>query len=260
VPTPSKLLGSHNRSWIWGRHAVRATLEVGRWTPLELAMTPRCPEAIRQDVHRLAAERQIALAELTDAELTRRCRADDHQGLAARMPEFPYADLDDVLSQSPPPTAWLVLDGLQDSFNVGAIIRSAVELGIDAMLLGTAGQAGVNSQVVRSSAGAVNSLPIVRVPVLSAAMQRLSESGVVGIAASEKSSRLLDSVDLTRPVAIVIGNEAHGVSPDVMSHCHEQVRIPISNRVGSLNAAVAAGIFCYELVRQRTPKVAPSCP
>lgn len=255
-----KLLGSHNRSWIWGRHAVWATLDVGRWTPLELVTTPRCLEALRQSVHRLAAERQIPLEELTDAELARRCRADDHQGLAARMPEFPYTDFESLLAQSCPPTAWLVLDGIQDSFNVGAIIRSSVELGIEVVLLGAAGQSGVNSQVVRSSAGAVNHLPIVRVPELSTAMQRLMEAGIIGIAASEKSSRLLESVDLTRPVAIVIGNEAHGVSADVLSHCDEQVRIPISNRVGSLNAAVAAGIFCYELVRQRTPKVTPTCP
>ncbi|MDZ4688572.1 MAG: RNA methyltransferase [Planctomycetaceae bacterium] len=253
-PPAPKPLGNHNRCWIWGRHAVWTTLAAGRWTPLEVAITPRCPDELRTDVRRIARSGQIPLVEITDAELTKRTRADDHQGLAARMPEFPYATLTELLSRTPSPTAWLVLDGLQDSFNFGAIIRSAVELGIDAILIGTAGQSGVNSQVVRSSAGAVNYLPIVRVRSLSAALDDLCSAGVVPLAASEKSAMLLETVDLTRPVALVIGNEGQGVSHDVMSRCLEQVRIPIENRVGSLNAAVAAGILCYELVRQRNQK------
>jgi 23S rRNA (guanosine2251-2'-O)-methyltransferase len=250
-----KPLGNHNRCWIWGRHAVWTTLAAGRWTPLEVTITPRCPDELRRDVRRIALSSQFPLVEITDAELTKRCRADDHQGLAARMPEFPYATLTELLARTPPPTAWLVLDGLQDSFNFGAIIRSAVELGIDAVLIGTAGQSGVNSQVVRSSAGSVNFLPIVRMRSLPAALDDLSNAGIVAVAASEKSDQLLETVDLKRPIALVIGNESQGVSADVMARCCEQVRIPIENRVGSLNAAVAAGILCYELVRQRSSKV-----
>jgi 23S rRNA (guanosine2251-2'-O)-methyltransferase len=252
--TVVKLLGSHNRCWIWGRHAVGVTLRAGRWTPLEVAVTPRCPEELRAEVRRLTTAAQIPLVELTDAELIQRCRAEDHQGLAAKLPAFPYASLDELLARTPPTTAWLVLDRLQDSFNVGAIVRSAVELGIDALLIGTAGQAGVNSQVVRSSAGAVNLLPIVRDTSLPEALRTLIAAGVTVIAASEKGASPLDAVDLTRPVAIVIGNEGEGISPEVLALCSERARIPINNRVGSLNAAVAAGIVCYELVRQRSRK------
>lgn len=228
-----------------------ATLRAGLWTPLEVAVAPRCPDDLRADVRRLTSLQQIPLMEVADSELSRRCRAEDHQGLAARMPEFPYANLDEVLSRSPAPTAWLVLDRIQDSFNFGAIVRSAVELGIDAVLIGTAGQAGVNSQVVRSSAGAVNYLPIVRATSVPEALPLLRDAGVLAIAASEKAASTVDAVDLIRPVALVIGNEAEGLSPAVLDCCQERVRIPIGNRVGSLNAAVAAGILCYELVRQR---------
>lgn len=242
-----KPLGNHNRSWIWGRHAVGTTLAAGFWTPLEVAVSDRCPMDLRS-----AAERSgVPVAVVTEGELARRCRADDHQGIAARMPEFPYTDLDELFDRTAVPTAWLVLDGIQDSFNVGAIVRSAVELGIEAILLGTVGQSGVNSQVVRSSAGAVNYIPIARAADLASGVRRLTDHGITALVASEKSSRLLDCVDLTRPVAIVIGNEARGVSEAVMALCAEQICIPIGNRVGSLNAAVAAGILCYELTRQR---------
>lgn len=250
-----RLLGNHNRSWIWGRHVVLETLRVGTWMPLSIQLSSRCPHDIASEVRALCLHHQVECVAVTDPALSKTCRAEDHQGLAAMMPEFPYADLEPLFSRPAPITSWLVLDGIQDSFNFGAMVRTSVELGLGAVMIGMAGQSGVNSQVARSSAGGVNHVPIVQVTDLSAGLQRLKEHRVQIIAASEKAERLVQDVNLAQPTAIVIGNEGRGVSEPVWSLCDAHVRIPTTGQLGSLNAAVAAAIFGYELVRQRRSTV-----
>jgi 23S rRNA (guanosine2251-2'-O)-methyltransferase len=255
-PRKATTLGSHNRSWIWGGHVVLETLRAGVWRPIEVAITPRCGEK-QTEIRRLVERHGLMLQETTDIALTRRCRAEDHQGLAAAMPPFPYASFDELLARRPGLTAWLVLDRLQDSFNFGAIVRSAHALGIEAVVIGSSEQAEVNSQVVRSSAGAVNWLPIARVERLTDTLKALREIGVRPVAATEKASAVIDQGDLRGPAAVVIGNEGRGIQAEILRQCSLQVRIPMSGRVGSLNAAVAAGILCYELSRQRRQKDLP---
>lgn len=246
----SRLVGNHNRCWIWGRNVLLEALRVGHWRPQELWLTPRCPDYVTREARQLAEQWQIATREATDAELTRACRSEDHQGIAGVFPDFPYADFGQLL-QAVTLDRWLVLDGIQDSFNFGAMLRSAVELGIDAVLIGTAGQVGVNSQAARSSAGAVNHVPIARVDDLTAAVRALKTEGVALVAASEKAKLAISEVSFPERAAIVIGNEGVGISESIWSLCDVHARIPIAGRVSSLNAAVAAGILCYEMNRQR---------
>lgn len=250
-PRRAATLGSHNRSWIWGRHAVLETLRAGGWRPLEVLLSPRCAAEVQSEVRRHTHRLQVPLQEASDVDLRRRCRADDHQGLAALMPPFPYVSFAELIGRKPLPTAWLVLDRVQDSFNFGAMVRAAHALGIDAVLIGDKEQSHVNSQVVRSSAGAVNFLPIVRVDDLPAAVAELRRQGIQPIAATEKGAQLIDGVNLRAPVAVVIGNEGCGIQQPLLAQCSTHVRIPMWGRVGSLNAAVAAGICCYEINRQR---------
>lgn len=247
----AKLSGSHNRSWIWGRHLVLATLRAGVWSPRQILIGSRCPSDVSAEVRRAADRAEIPCETVADDLIEQRCRAADHQGLAALMPEFPYASLDDVLQQPACPESWLILDRIQDSFNFGSMVRSAVELGTHALLIGATEQSPVNSQVARSSAGAVNLVPIVRHAALAEGIQRLKGRGFRIIAASEKGTRELEAANLCGKTAIVIGNEGRGVSAEIWDLCDEQLAIPTSGRVGSLNAAVAAGIFCYERLRQR---------
>ncbi len=247
------MLGNHNRCWIWGRHVVLETLRVGIWQPREVLLTPRCPAEIAAEVDGLASRLGVAIERVSDAVLAKRCRADDHQGLAASLPEFPYANLTAGLATVTPQTTWLILDGIQDSFNFGAIVRSAVELAVTGILIGRHAQSPVNSQTARSSSGAVNHLPIVREDDLPAAVTRLKTAGLRVIAASEKGAADLSTADLTGPTALIVGNEGHGVSPALWALCDQQVRIPTTGVVGSLNVAVAAGILCYERRRQ-TPR------
>lgn len=246
---------SHNRQWLWGRHAVMETIRASLWIPLELALSPRCPAEIGREVQQWARQYSVPVIEENDAALTKRCRSEEHQGIAARLPEFPYASFDTLCQTA---AVWLVLDRIHDSHNFGAMVRSAVGLGVDAVLVGETEQSAVNRQVVQSSAGAVNLLPIARVANLVDAVTVLHRRGVKIVAASEKAEQTIFTADLRPPVAIIIGNEGRGVSAELLARCNLPVRIPMANQLGSLNAAVAAGIVCYEVQRQNL--ICPTSP
>jgi 23S rRNA (guanosine2251-2'-O)-methyltransferase len=246
-----KLLGSHARCWIWGRNAVIETLRAGRWGILELYLSSQLPPEQLDAACMLAAEcGPPPVIEPPDT-LTRLAHTSEHQGYLARMTEFPYRDEGEVLRDLGPSSFCVVLDGLQDPFNFGAIVRSAEVFGADALFIGESGQVGVTSMVVRSSAGAVNRLPIVRVSDLEGLADRLHQRSLQIVAASEKAKQDLTSQDLKRGSAILIGNEGSGVCAGLLAKCDVCVRIPQVGEIGSLNAAVAASIFFYEVRRQR---------
>ena len=244
------LLGSHQKCWIWGRNLVLETLAAGRWTMAELLLADRLPADASSAVAARAAELGIPVRTVPAETLEKLGHTGEHQGYMARMGEFPYAPFDG-LSSGQSPAFFVLLDGIQDPYNLGAVLRSAEVFGADGAILQATGQVGVTSMVARSSAGAVNRIPIARVESLAAAAGSLASRGIALVGASEKADREVAACDLRRPVCIAVGNEGTGLSPAILSCCSEQVRIPQFGRVGSLNAAVAAGIFFYELRRQR---------
>lgn len=246
-----KLLGSHQKCWIWGRNAVLETLEAGRWPILDLQVAASLPPDQLGQVRQLAQRLNLPVAVCGPEELTRLCHTTEHQGYVARMTEFPYGDCEAVLASLGPAPFVVILDGVQDPYNFGAIVRSAEIFGAEAVIIGERGQVGVTSMVVRSSAGAVNRIPIARTADLVAAIRRLQERSVQVVAASEKASRELKEHDFRKGSALVVGNEGEGPSPAVLEACAAAVRIPQCGKIGSLNAAVAAGIFFYEIRRQR---------
>lgn len=247
-----KLLGSHQKCWVWGRNAVLETLQAGRWRILDLYLSQALPDEVIGQARILANGMGISPRIEEPALLARLCHTTEHQGYLARMSEFPYAGLDGVLSSLPPDPFVVLLDGIQDPYNFGAIIRSAEIFGANAVVIGESGQVGVTSMVVRSSAGAVNRIPIVRVPDILQVVGVLRARGVSVTAASEKAGMDLMAHNFVRGTAIVIGNEGVGPRPELLEHCNAAVRIPQTGRIGSLNASVAAGIFFYELRRQRS--------
>ena len=252
-----EVMSNHNRCWIWGRHVVLETVRAGRWPVLELLIGDRLDQELADEALGLAEQRQLPAMVTSDAELTRVCRTAEHQGFAARMAPFPCLTVAELTSSLPANAALAVLDRLQDPFNFGAIIRSASTLGLDGIIIGDREQSDISSQVARSSAGAVNHLPIARAESLLRAVDDLRSRGFQVVAASEKSDVPLFSADLRLPTVLIIGNEGRGVSADLLSRCDLSVGIPMSGRVGSLNAAVAAGILFYELRRQRSPLTSP---
>ena len=177
-----------------------------------------------------------------------------HQGVAARVREFAYATLEDLLAAataSGRPPLVVVLDGLQDPHNLGAVIRSADALGAHGVVLPKDRSVGVTPAVARASAGAVEHVPVARVTNLSRALEELKAAGLWVVASDPEGDQVLWSARLDGPLAVVIGAEGAGVRPGVLKHCDLRLRIPMEGRVASLNASVSAALVLYEVARQR---------
>lgn len=248
---PQRLMGSHQRCWIWGRHVVLETLRAGRWRPLEVILARSLSPDETAEVRELTARIDVPVVIEPAEVLTHRCRAGDHQGFAAKMPSFPYADAAELLGRGEERPLYVVLDAVQDPYNFGAILRSADVFGASAVFVGEHGQATVSSFVTRSSAGAVNFVPLARTSDLVELARTIRSRGVRIAGASEKGERPLFEFDFQAPSALIIGNEGSGIRPELLEHCDELVTIPQHGHVGSLNAAVSAGILLYEARRQR---------
>lgn len=178
----------------------------------------------------------------------------NHQGVIAIMCPVRYYNLDNLVSslyeEGKAPLA-IVLDGVTDARNFGAIARSAECAGADFIMIPEKGSASVTSDAVRASAGALFHIPVCREKDLSKSITRLQENGYKIVGASEKSKEDYTSIDYTTPVAIVMGAEDTGLSNEVLRKCDDLAAIPILGKVGSLNVSVACGVMLYEAVRQR---------
>ncbi len=200
-------------------------------------------QAARVRVERVARER---LAELAQGGV--------HQGVAAELRAFRYAELEDLLSAAQvanQPPLLVVLDGIQDPHNLGAVIRSAHGFGAHGVVLGRDRAVGVTAAVAKASAGAVEHLAVARVTNLSRALEELKEAGLWVAAADPKGDTPLWEAPLDGPLALVVGAEGEGVRPGVLGHCDFRLRIPLSVGSASLNASVAAAVLLYEVSRQR---------
>lgn len=251
----TKLLGNHQKCWLWGRHTVMETLRAGRWPVLELHVSELLPKDDLDFVFDWAAhsdrDEHVELIRAMPERLTQLCHSQEHQGFLAKMGEFPFDDVDDVVAATASRSLFAILDGLQDPHNFGAVIRSAHVLGVDALFVASQGQVDVTVQVARSSAGAVNHLPIAQADDLLTLAAQLRARGVRLFGASQTATQPLFECDLTGPTAIVIGNEGIGIQPELLAACDGLITIPQFGVVESLNAAVSAGILFYEAQRQR---------
>lgn len=247
----SALLTNHVRCWVWGRHAVLETLRAGRWPVQQVLVAEEVERAVQSEVVALGQTWRVPVSVMTSQEIAGRCRNREHQGLAAQLGPFPYRDARELVPLALQPGGVLLLDRLQDAFNFGALVRCASVLGMAGVVVGKPQQAEVGSQVVRSSAGAVNHIPIVQVESMVQAAVELRAAGVTLIAATEKGTTEAGQSPLPSASALVIGNEGQGISTELLELCRLQLSIPMAGQVGSLNAAVAGGILMYELLRQR---------
>ena len=181
-----------------------------------------------------------------------------HQGVIARIAAPKYADAEDLLESigtrvgTPPEPLVLVLDGIEDPRNLGAILRTAECAGASGVFIPERRAAGLNETVAKASAGAVEYLPVARVTNLTVLIRQLKERNVwvVGTAADAHSD--YSDWDWTRPTAMVLGAEGSGLHRLVRENCDELVKIPVHGRIESLNVSVASGIILYEALRKRS--------
>ncbi|MGB4017802.1 23S rRNA (guanosine(2251)-2'-O)-methyltransferase RlmB [Petrimonas mucosa] len=178
----------------------------------------------------------------------------NHQGVVAFTSAVTYQKLDQIVpflyEQGKTPLI-IVLDGITDVRNFGAIARTCEVAGVDAIVIPARGSVSVNGDAIKTSAGALHSIPVCRENNLKEAVVFLRNSGIKVVAASEKAARNYTGTDMSVPVAILMGSEDEGVSPEILRVCDELVKIPQFGTIQSLNVSVAAGVMIYEAVRQR---------
>ncbi len=237
--------------WIGGVNPVREALRSRTAHPLELVYF-RSDSRVRELLE-LSTGRNIPVRQESREALTALVGHVHHQGVALRVSEYPYTDLDQLLGRDPWEREPLVLlDSIQDPQNLGAIMRSACFLGARGLIIPRDRSAKVTSTVIKVSAGAASHLPVVQVTNLVRTLERLKEAGlwIVGLEAGWTVP--IHEADLTIPLGLVIGNEQKGLRPLVRDRCDILAGIPSRGPVDSLNAAVAGAVALAELQRQRT--------
>ena len=177
----------------------------------------------------------------------------NHQGVIARIAPIKFYNIDsfsEVIEKSKNPFI-LILDQINDVRNFGAIIRTAEISGVDGIIIQNSSSAPVNSDTIKTSAGAIFNIPICKVNHIKDAIYHLQSMNISIISASEKSEKNIYDVDLKGPLAIIMGSEQKGINKSVINLSNESVKLPMYGKIESLNVSVACGIFLYEVVRQR---------
>jgi 23S rRNA (guanosine2251-2'-O)-methyltransferase len=202
----------------------------------------------------LAAEKGVPVRQREKGDITRMCGTDYHQGVVLRVEPFPYAELADVLArwrESGECGLLLVLDGVQDPHNLGALIRTAACAGAQGVIVPKDRAVGVTATVEKSSAGASETIPVVRVANIAQVLDELKREGFWIYGAADSAAASVYGQDFTGHVALVIGGEGEGMRPLVRKKCDVLMAIPLKGGVSSLNASVAGGVVLFEIVRQR---------
>jgi 23S rRNA (guanosine2251-2'-O)-methyltransferase len=238
--------------YIFGIHAILEAVEAGKDVDRVLVKRGSASELLKK---LLATLRRMEIPiQQVPVEKLNRLTPKNHQGAVAFLSQISYADLSSLL-----PTVFergedpliLLLDGVSDVRNFGAIARSAECAGVHAIVIPSAGSAAINADAIKTSAGALHRIPVCRHRDLTAAARFLQESGLRLFAATEKSADSIYRTDLSGPAGIILGGEEKGISNELLRRADALVSIPMKGTIASLNVSVAAGILLFEALRQR---------
>ncbi|MFI5313558.1 MAG: 23S rRNA (guanosine(2251)-2'-O)-methyltransferase RlmB [Candidatus Dormibacteria bacterium] len=236
---------------LYGRNPVLEALRSGR-AARKLVIATGIPHEDRlEEILTLARGRDIPVEESPRHRLDDIAHTEHHQGVAGYFHGRPPLAIEELLANSRPPQLVVVLDGIQDPQNLGAITRTADAVGADGIVLPRHRAAGVTAAAAKASAGATEHVPVATVANLVRAIELMRAAGlwIVGMAADGEVR--YDRFDFTVPVAIVIGAEGEGMRPLTRRKCDAVVALPLSGHVSSLNAGAAAAVLLYEVARQR---------
>ena len=202
-----------------------------------------------------AREAGVPLRMVAPVQLDRLAGRGVHNGVVAEVSETTYADFDDVIAEEATSFV-LILDGITDPQNFGAILRVAEGFGVDVVVIPEHESVGLTPAAVKASAGASQWVRVAQVTNLARAIEALQKGGYWVYAAAEEGDRP-DEIDFRGKVALVMGNEGKGIRRNVLEHCDRVVTIPMSGRVESFNVATAAAVLCYEVARQNRDRRPP---
>lgn len=238
---------------IYGIHAITEALNAGRDIEKVLVQNQ-----VRGDwmprLRKTLNEREIPL-QYIPADAMNRLVKGNHQGVAAYLSPIQFHSIESVIPQiyeDGKIPLILILDRITDVRNMGAIARTAECCGVHAIVIPARGSAQINADAIKTSSGALLNMPVVRSMNLKQTLIYLKDCGLRIIAASEKSSSRLWDQNFCEPLAIIMGSEESGVSPEYLKLCDGSAMIPMLGQVASLNVSVATGMFLYEVIKQRT--------
>lgn len=241
-----------NQFYLYGMHPVTDAVRQGRKFEKILFRKGLEGEQFRTLLDEVA-QRGIPY-QFVPAEKMNRLVKGAHQGVIAYLAQIEYVPFEEMVENALAHKAnpiFLLLDGVSDVRNLGAIARSAECAGVDGIVLPAKGSAAINADAVKTSAGALLRIPTARVPNLRVAMYYFRESDFQLVAASEKAEDEMYDVNFRKASVIVMGSEGSGISEPVLSLCTVGARIPMAGETGSLNVSVAAALVMFEAVRQR---------
>ncbi len=240
---------------LFGFHAVAVRLKTAPTTIVEIHLdASRRDQRMRAFIER-AKEAGAKLIESDDARLASLCGSSRHQGVVARVtPVVRSNSLDDTLDAVEGPAMLLVLDGVTDPHNLGACLRVADGAGAHAVIAPKDHAVGINATVAKVASGAAETVPYFMVTNLARTLNELKERDIRIVGTSDDATKSLYEVDLSGPVALVLGAEGAGMRQLTARTCDDLVRLPMRGAVESLNVSVASGVCMYEALRQRMKK------
>ncbi len=237
---------------IEGRNAVLEAFRAGR--PMDkLLILDGCRDGPIQSIIREARKQETIIQYVSRERLDQMSPGGKHQGVIAYGAAYAYAEIEDMLRaarEKNEPPFLLLLDGIEDPHNLGAIIRTANLAGAHGVIIPKRRAVGLTAVVAKVSAGALNYTPVAKVTNLAQTMEELKEQGMWFVCA-DMDGESMYRLDLRGPIGLVIGNEGEGVGKRVKETCDMVASIPMHGQIESLNASVAAGVLAYEIVRQR---------
>ena len=237
-------------NWLTGFHAVEEALAAGRALDRIVIARGRHGERV-EAVVQLARSKSVPVRFEDRLQIDRLAGTREHQGIAALAAAKPALELEDLLAAKTPQGLLVLLDGIEDPHNLGAIVRTALAAGANGVVIPERRAAGLTDTVERASAGALAHLPVARVKNLVRAMEDMKEAGYWLIGLDERAEKKYTEADFSGQVGIVLGGEGEGLHELTRKRCDFLVSIPTCGPVRSLNVSVAAGVVLFEVVRQR---------
>ena len=237
-------------NWMTGFHAVEEALAAGRPLDRIVIASGRHGERV-EAVVQLAKSRGVPVRFEDRQQIDRLAGSREHQGIIALAAAKPVAELEDLLRANTGHGLLVLLDGVEDPHNLGAIVRTSLAAGADGVVIPERRAVGLTDAVERASAGALAHLTVARVKNLVRAMEEMKEAGYWMVGLDERAEKIYTEVDLKGSIGLVLGSEGQGLHELTRKRCDFLVSIPTTGPVRSLNVSVAAGVMLFEAVRQR---------
>jgi 23S rRNA (guanosine2251-2'-O)-methyltransferase len=241
-----------NEQMIYGVRPVMEAVEAGKEIERIFINRKSTGEQVKE-LKRILQERQLSWQDVPIEKLNR-LTSSNHQDVVCFISPISFAPVEEIIQacfQTGKGPLLIMLDHITDVRNFGAIARTAECCGVDALIIPSKGSAQINADAIKTSAGALNFIPVCRVDNLKSTVHYLRDSGLKVFAASEKGNKNSYEADYSNPCVIIVGSEETGISSDLIRIADDLVKIPLTGRIASLNVSVACGMILHEVLRQR---------